>query len=145
MSSFMENSMVAQNTCLQMVVVGRKSFIGAGSTFTDFNLLPTPIRARNGNNQLEDANRPILGGCVGHNCRLGSGLIVFPGRTIESDVVLFASQERRVIDKDIHFEDSDHHQLSFGDLHPRLYPRRGMAEAQSWKYLSEQVVQTIGD
>jgi hypothetical protein len=38
-------------------------------------------------------------------------MIIFPARTIESDVVLFASRERRVIDKDIHFEESDHHAL----------------------------------
>jgi acetyltransferase-like isoleucine patch superfamily enzyme len=145
MSTFMENSMVAQNTCLQMVVVGRKSFIGAGSTFTDFNLLPTPIRARNGNDQLEVANRPILGGCVGHNCRLGSGMIVFPGRMIESDVVLFASQERRVIEKDILYEDSDHHRLSFAGLHSRLYPRNGVAEPSSWNFIPKQIVHNIGD
>lgn len=145
MTTFMDNSMVAQNTCLQMVVVGRKTFIGAGSTFTDFNLVPTPIRARNGDGHLETANRPILGGCVGHNCRLGSGMIVFPGRMIESDVVLFASQERRVIEKDIHYEDSDHHQLSFGGLHPRLYPRNGAVETSAWNFMPERVVQNIGD
>lgn len=145
MTTFMDNSMVAQNTCLQMVVVGRKSFIGAGSTFTDFNLLPTPIRARNGNNLLEDANRPILGGCVGHNCRLGSGMIIFPGRMIESDVVLFASQDRRVIRNDVHYEDSDHHQLSFGGLHPRLYPRFGAVETHAWNFVSEHLVENIGD
>ncbi len=39
MTTFMDNSMVAQNTCLQMCVIGRNTFIGAGSTFTDFNLL----------------------------------------------------------------------------------------------------------
>jgi len=145
MTTFMDNSMVAQNTCMQMVVVGRKSFIGAGSTFTDFNLVPIPIRAKNGNGQLEVANRPILGGCVGHNCRLGSGLIIFPGRTIESDVVLFASRERRVIDKDIRYEESDHHQLSFGALHPRLYPRKDSIETTAWNLVPEPYVQNIGD
>lgn len=145
MTTFMDNSMVAQNTCLQMVVVGRKSFIGAGSTFTDFNLVPTPIRARNGDGYLESANRPILGGCVGHNCRLGSGMIVFPGRMIESDVVLFASQDRRVIENDIHYEDSDHHRLSFGELHPRQYPRPGSIDAHTWNYVKEPVVQNIGN
>ena len=39
MTTVMENSMVAQNTCLQMCVIGRNSFIGAGTTFTDFNLI----------------------------------------------------------------------------------------------------------
>lgn len=132
MTTLMDNSMVAQNTCLQMCVVGRNTFIGAGSTFTDYNLLPAPLRAIDGKGKLSLANRPVLGGCVGHNCRLGAGMIVFPARTIESDVVLFASQERRVIERDVRYEDSDHHKLAFSNLHPRLYPRKGEAGADSW-------------
>ena len=132
MTTIMDNSMVAQNTCLQMCVVGRNTFIGAGSTFTDFNLLPTPIRALDGNNKLSLANRPVLGGCVGHNCRLGAGIIVFPARTIESDVVLFASRERRVIERDVRYEDSDHHKLSFAHLHPRLYKRQDDKPKETW-------------
>lgn len=132
MTTVMDNSMVAQNTCLQMCVIGRNTFIGAGSTFTDFNLLPAPLRAKDGSGKLSLANRPVLGGCVGHNCRLGSGMIIFPARTIESDVVLFASSERRVIERDIQYEDSDHHKLSFSNLHPRLYPRKGEKVEESW-------------
>ena len=132
MTSLMENSMVAQNTCLQMCVVGRNSFIGAGSTFTDFNLLPTPIHAMDGDQGLQVANRPVLGGCVGHNCRIGSGMIVYPARTIESDVVLLASTERRVIEKNVYYEDSDHHNLSYSGLHARLYPRKGYEDFSSW-------------
>ncbi len=132
MTTLMENSMVAQNTCLQMCVVGRNTFIGAGSTFTDFNLLPTPLKALDGNGTLSDANREVLGGCVGHNCRLGSGMIVMPARTIESDVVLVASPERRVIRKSIRFEDSDHHQLQVAHLHVRYYPKPGQEEIESW-------------
>jgi len=132
MTTFMDNSMVAQNTCLQMCVVGRNTFIGAGSTFTDYNLLPAPLKAIDGHGKLSIANRPVLGGCVGHNCRLGAGMIVFPARTIESDVVLFASPERRVIEKDVRYEDSDHHKLKFSNLHPRLYPRPGEESDQSW-------------
>ena len=79
--------MVAQNTCLQMCVVGRNTFIGAGTTFTDFNLIPVPIRAMSGDGSLGDSNREVMGSCVGHNCRLGSGIIVHPARMIESDVV----------------------------------------------------------
>src|SRR5574340_157121 len=101
MTTIMDNSMVAQNTCLQMCVVGRNTFIGAGSTFTDYNLIPAPLRARDGSGQLRPSNRPVMGGCVGHNCRIGAGMIVYPARTIESDVVLVASRERRVIDRDI--------------------------------------------
>ncbi len=132
MTTVMENSMIAQNTCLQMCVVGRNTFIGAGSTFTDYNLVPAPLRALDGKGKLNYSNRPVIGSAVGHNCRLGSGMIVYPARTIESDVVLFASKDRRVIDKDIHYEDSDHHKLKFASLHKRLYPRPGEAKSESW-------------
>lgn len=132
MTTFMDNSMVAQNTCLQMCVIGRNTFIGAGTTFTDFNLVPTPLKALDSEGGLLDANRPVLGGCVGHNCRLGSGMIIFPARTIESDVVLVASPDRRVIAKDLSYEDSDHHRFAFRNLHHRLYPRPGEGEYETW-------------
>lgn len=122
MTTLMENCMVAQNTCLQMSVVGRNSFIGAGTTFTDFNLLPIEMRARDGDGNLLEANRPVLGGCVGHNCRIGSGLIIYPARTIESDVVLVSTSDRRVIDRDVRYDESDHHKLEKAYLHKRLYP-----------------------
>jgi len=132
MTTIMDNSMVAQNTCLQMCVVGRNTFIGAGSTFTDYNLIPAPIKALDGRDELKVSNRPVLGGAVGHNCRLGAGMIVYPARTIESDVVLAASKERRVIDKDVKYEDSDHHKMRNSHLHKRLYPRRGVKDLESW-------------
>jgi UDP-N-acetylglucosamine diphosphorylase / glucose-1-phosphate thymidylyltransferase / UDP-N-acetylgalactosamine diphosphorylase / glucosamine-1-phosphate N-acetyltransferase / galactosamine-1-phosphate N-acetyltransferase len=119
----MEDCMVAQNSCLQMCVVGRGSFIGAGNTFTDFNLVDKPIRShfRGG---LEDTGMTALGSAVGHNVRIGSGMIVFPARMIDSDVVLFASKERRVIRKNVRWEDSDHLNLENGErIHPRRYPR----------------------
>jgi UDP-N-acetylglucosamine diphosphorylase / glucose-1-phosphate thymidylyltransferase / UDP-N-acetylgalactosamine diphosphorylase / glucosamine-1-phosphate N-acetyltransferase / galactosamine-1-phosphate N-acetyltransferase len=131
-TTIMDNSMVAQNTCLQMCVIGRNTFIGAGSTFTDYNLIPAPIKAKDGNGELKPSNRPVLGGCVGHNCRIGAGMIVYPARTIESDVMLAASAERRVIDKDIKYEDSDHHKLRNAHLHKHLYPRRGEKDVESW-------------
>ena len=132
MTTIMENSMIAQNTCLQMCVVGRNTFIGAGSTFTDYNLIPAPIRALDGRGRLNLSNRPVIGSAVGHNCRLGSGMIVYPARTIESDVVLAASKERRVIDRDVRYEDSDHHKLKSAGLHRRLYPRPGESQLESW-------------
>jgi UDP-N-acetylglucosamine diphosphorylase / glucose-1-phosphate thymidylyltransferase / UDP-N-acetylgalactosamine diphosphorylase / glucosamine-1-phosphate N-acetyltransferase / galactosamine-1-phosphate N-acetyltransferase len=48
LTAVMENTILAQNTCLQMCVIGRNSFVGAGSTFTDFNLIAQkPLRAAN--------------------------------------------------------------------------------------------------
>ncbi len=132
MTTIMDNSMVAQNTCLQMCVVGKNTFIGAGSTFTDYNLIPAPIKALDGRDELKVSNRPVLGGAVGHNCRIGAGMIVYPARMIESDVVLAASKERRVIDKDVKYEDSDHHKMRNANLHPQLYPRHGVKDQESW-------------
>jgi UDP-N-acetylglucosamine diphosphorylase / glucose-1-phosphate thymidylyltransferase / UDP-N-acetylgalactosamine diphosphorylase / glucosamine-1-phosphate N-acetyltransferase / galactosamine-1-phosphate N-acetyltransferase len=132
LTTMMENGMVAQNTCLQMCVIGRNTFIGAGNTFTDYNLIPSPIRARDGNDKLSASNRPVLGGCVGHNCRIGAGMVIFPARTIESDVVLFATDKRHVIDRDVNYEDSDHLELKNADNHPRLYPRQGEKNIASW-------------
>lgn len=132
MTTIMDNSMVAQNTCLQMCVVGRNSFIGAGNTFTDFNLVPAPIKARDANGELKLSNRPVLGGCVGHNCRIGAGMIIYPARIIESDVVLVASKERRVIERDVFIEDSDHYRYTAAHLHKRMYPRPGEKLVETW-------------
>jgi len=132
MTTIMDNTMVAQNTCLQMCVVGRNTFIGAGSTFTDYNLIPMPIRARDGNGNLSISNRPVLGGCVGHNCRIGAGMIIYPARTIESDVVLAASAERRVIDRDITYAQSDHHHWKLANLHQTPYHKSHQKDAESW-------------
>lgn len=131
MTTMMDNGMVAQNTCLQMCVIGRNTFIGAGTTFTDYNLLPAPIMALDGNEELSDSKRPVLGGCVGHNCRLGAGLVIAPARVIESDVVLVATNERNVIDRNISFEESDHHTMRASDLHKRLYSRTRETQ-ESW-------------
>jgi carbonic anhydrase/acetyltransferase-like protein (isoleucine patch superfamily) len=120
-TAVMENSIIAQNTCLQKCVVGRNTFIGAGTTFTDYNLVPKDIRAYF-EGQLHPIGADVMGGCVGHNCRLGSGLIIYPARTIESDTILVASAERHVITKNVTYEESDHHKWPGGaELHPRLY------------------------
>lgn len=122
MTTFMENSMVAQNTCLQLCVVGRDSFIGAGSTFTDFSVLSAPLRAMNGRGELEESNLRVIGGCVGHHCRLGAGLVIQPARTIESDVVVIPDEKHMFVGKNITFEDSDHHKYESKYPYPRLYP-----------------------
>ncbi|RLC67558.1 MAG: multidrug transporter [Chloroflexi bacterium] len=123
-SVMMEDGMLAQNTCLQFCSVGRGTFIGAGNTFTDFNLVPTkPIRAIH-EGEPRETGMPVVGGCVGHHCYIGSGMVVHPARAIESDVILFASPERRVISRTIYYEDSDHLKLEGGhDLYTRMYER----------------------
>lgn len=126
MTTMMENTMVAQNSCLQLCVIGRDTFIGAGTTFTDFNILPAPLKAFIAG-ELAETNFIILGGCVGHHCRLSSGLIMHPARTVESDVVLLASEGRHIISKNVRYEDSDAHPYRKKYPYPRLYPRRDEA------------------
>jgi carbonic anhydrase/acetyltransferase-like protein (isoleucine patch superfamily) len=126
LTAVMENVIISQNTCLQMCVIGRNSFVGAGNTFTDFNLVAQkPIRAANRDGELEDVGQIVLGSAIGHNCRLGSGIVVFPGRMIESDTILVASPQRRVVSRSVTFEESDHHFIAGGEAHKRFYPRPG--------------------
>ena len=51
-------------------------------------------------------------------------MVVYPARAIESDVILFASPERRVINKNVYYEESEHFAIRGGrELHQRMYPR----------------------
>ena len=79
MTTLMDNSMVAQNTCLQMCVIGRNTFIGAGSTFTDFNLLSAPIRALDGNDQPQPIQPPGAGRLRGSQLPYRRRYDRFPG------------------------------------------------------------------
>ena len=119
-SALMERCIVAQNACLQFCVLGRGTFVGAGTTFTDYNLIPKPMMVTR-NDQLEPTNWPVVGSCVGHNCRIGAGLVFYPGRAIESDTVLVRSDERQVITKNVTYDQSDHHKLDTDKRHQPLY------------------------
>ncbi len=102
---------------------GGAVFIGAGTTFTDFNLIPNPLRTIRGD-RLAPTGMAVLGGCVGHHCRIGSGLVIYPARTIESDSILLASPRRRVVMKNVSYEESDAQRIPGATrMHPRLYPR----------------------
>lgn len=122
-SVIMADSMVAQNTCVQFCSIGRNTFLGAGNTFTDFKLIPKPIRTLH-QGEMANSGMAVLGGCVGHNCFIGSGMVIYPARVIESDVVLVASDKRRVINRNVYYEDSDHFSIKEGtDIHQRQNPR----------------------
>jgi carbonic anhydrase/acetyltransferase-like protein (isoleucine patch superfamily) len=125
MTTLMENTMVAQNACLQLCVVGRDTFIGAGTTFTDFKVLPGALNISVAPDKLEESAMLVLGGCVGHHCRLSSGLVIYPARTVESDVVLLAERGTQFITGNVRYEDSSHHVLKLQEPYPRLYPRPG--------------------
>jgi len=100
MTTLMENSMVAQLSCLQMCVVGRNTFIGAGNIFTDFDLLGKPIKTM-WKGELHPIGMPVIGSAVGHNVKIGSGFVVYPARMIESDTVLIYADDHAVIPKNV--------------------------------------------
>ncbi len=116
----MERCIVAQNACLQLCVVGRNSFIGAGNTFTDFNLLPKPVMTYHRGKRVS-TERIVMGSCVGHNCRIGAGFVIYPGRMIESDTILAVSDDHFVISKNVPYSESHHHRLKNGELHQPQY------------------------
>lgn len=116
----MERCIVAQNACLQLCVVGRNSFIGAGNTFTDFNLLPKQIMTYH-RGKLVSTGRSVIGSCIGHNCRIGSGFVIYPGRMIESDTILAVTDDHSVINKNVPYSESLHHWLKDGELHQPQY------------------------
>jgi carbonic anhydrase/acetyltransferase-like protein (isoleucine patch superfamily) len=120
----MERCTVAQNACLQLCVVGRNSFIGAGNTFTDFNLLPKPIMTEHCGKLVSTARR-AMGSCVGHNCRIGAGFVIYPGRMIESDTILSVRDDHSVLSRNVDFSQSHHHWLKDGELHQPQYPHPG--------------------
>lgn len=106
MTTLMENSMVAQNSTLQLCVIGRNTFIGANNVFTDFNLQGEPIKVIHSGRPVE-VNLPVLGSAVGHNCKVGSGFVVYPGRMIESNAVIIFDNEKNLIRKTVRGHDLD--------------------------------------
>lgn len=122
-SLLMERASIDHNACVDMSVIGRDSYVGAGTIFGNYNLLNEPIAIKSEFSTVS-LTLPALGACIGHNCRIGPGLIFYPGRTVESDVVLMPSPTRRVIMQDISYEESDHHAVASSADRRRLYPRR---------------------
>jgi len=96
----MENSMIAQLTCLQMCVVGRNTFIGAGNIFTDFDLINRPIQTWH-KDELQEVGLPVLGSAVGHNCKIGSGFVVYPARMIGSNTTLIYADNEAIIGRNV--------------------------------------------
>ena len=102
MTTLMDNAMIAQLSCLQMCVVGRNTFIGAGNIFTDFHLLDRPLQTyhRWSNAErptLEDIGLPVIGSAVGHNVKIGSGFVFYPARMIGSNTTLIYAAPDTVV------------------------------------------------
>jgi hypothetical protein len=52
-------------------------------------------------------NLPVLGSAVGHNVKVGSGFIVYPGRMIESNAVIIFDNEKSLIRRTVPGHDLD--------------------------------------
>jgi acetyltransferase-like isoleucine patch superfamily enzyme len=73
------------------------------------------------NGKLESTGSSVVGCCIGHNCRIGAGLVFMPGRVVESDTIVARTEKRSVITKNVTFDQSDHHNWKYHDLHRPLY------------------------
>ncbi|MEI7770722.1 MAG: multidrug transporter [Chloroflexales bacterium] len=120
MTALMENGMVAQNSTLQLCLVGRNTFIGANNVFTDFNLQGEPIKIIH-QGKLVEINLPVLGSAVGHNCKIGSGFVVYPGRMIESNAVIIFDNDKSLIRKTVPGHDVNDIDLETGDPRRIVY------------------------
>jgi carbonic anhydrase/acetyltransferase-like protein (isoleucine patch superfamily) len=112
MTTLMDNSMVAQLSCLQMCVVGRNTFIGAGNIFTDFDLRGRPIETFHRNRgeheaRLQPVGLPVLGSAVGHNVKIGSSFVVYPGRMIGSNTTLIYGDAEGVLRRNVNIPHHD--------------------------------------
>jgi UDP-N-acetylglucosamine diphosphorylase / glucose-1-phosphate thymidylyltransferase / UDP-N-acetylgalactosamine diphosphorylase / glucosamine-1-phosphate N-acetyltransferase / galactosamine-1-phosphate N-acetyltransferase len=120
MTTLMENSMVAQLSCLQMCVVGRNTFIGAGNIFTDFDLINRPLQTYH-KGQLTEVGLPVLGSAVGHNCKIGSGFVIYPARMIGSNTTLIYADSESVIGRNVQHVASSEEADESGDLVRTVY------------------------
>ncbi|RRR69902.1 MAG: multidrug transporter [Candidatus Viridilinea halotolerans] len=169
MTTLMENSMVAQNSTLQLTVVGRNTFIGANNCFTDFNLQGEQIKLMH-QGQLTGVNLPVLGSAVGHNVKIGSGFVVYPGRMIESNAVIIFDNDMNLIratvpghdpnDVDVttgeprriiyHWPNVYHDPVASRDSTPSAPPAPPLSEpgstdaASSWRQPTETPPQEVG-
>lgn len=117
MSSMMENSMIAQNTCLQLGVVGRNTFLGANSVFTDFHLDNRAIKTVH-RGKLQDVGLAVIGSAIGHNCKIGSGFVMFPGRMIGSDTTIYYGHQNPLYRKCVNVPDiPEEYNVPASDLH----------------------------
>jgi acetyltransferase-like isoleucine patch superfamily enzyme len=120
MTTLMNNAMVAQLSCLQMCVVGRNTFIGAGNIFTDFHLLDRQLQTFHrwkgaAKPTLEDVGLPVIGSVVGHNVKIGSGFVFYPARMIGSNTTLVYAAPDTVVGHNVNIRHDIHTEVEDGD------------------------------
>lgn len=111
MSCVMSDSIV--NTDLRFSIVGNNSFLGAGSHITDCILrnanheelktndpkMDSPMVKVLAGEEIIDSGYYVLGPAIGNRVKIGSGIIIYPGRMIKSDSLILPKEGFYIIDK----------------------------------------------
>lgn len=96
------------NTDIRFSIVGSHSFLGAGSHITDCILrnadegepkMNAPMVKVIVGKEIVNSGYYVLGPVIGNRVKIGSGVIVYPGRVIKSDSIILPNQGYNIIDK----------------------------------------------
>jgi len=105
MSCVMNDSII--NTDIRFSIVGNNSFLGAGSIITDLilrndesdlkaNLKMVKVLV---GEEIVDSGYYVLGPAIGNRVKIGSGVIVYPGRLIKSGSLILPDQGYNIVDR----------------------------------------------
>ena len=106
MSCVMSDSII--NTDIRYSIVGSHSFLGAGSHITDCILrnaddgepkMNAPMVKVIAGKEIVNSGYYVLGPAIGNRVKIGSGVIIYPGRMIKSDSIILPEQGYNIIDK----------------------------------------------
>ena len=78
---------------ISVILCGRNTFIGDGTTLTDFRLDGKTIRVLK-DDRLIDTQNIFMGSCLGHDVYLGSGCIIAPGRAVPNAYKIYVENSR---------------------------------------------------
>jgi len=106
MSCVMNDSII--NTDIRYSIVGNNSFLGAGSIITDLILRnaddsdikvnPTMVKVLIGE-EIVSSGYYVLGPAIGNRVKIGSGVIVYPGRLIKSGSLILPDKGYTIVDR----------------------------------------------
>ena len=106
MSCVMKDSVI--NTNIRFSIVGSHSFLGGGSHITDCILknvdesdpkINAPMVKVLAGKEIVNSGYYILGPAIGNRVKIGSGVIIYPGRTVKSDSLILPNQGCNIIDR----------------------------------------------
>jgi acetyltransferase-like isoleucine patch superfamily enzyme len=106
MSCVMNDSII--NSDIRFSIVGSHSFLGAGSHITDCILrnadegdpkMNAPMVKVLIGKEIVNSGYYILGPAIGNRVKIGSGVIIYPGRVIKSGSLILPNQGYNIVDR----------------------------------------------